>query len=252
MNILISGYLGFMGRAVGALCKSSYLDAEFVIGVDRLTETNEEKRRYSSFAEIKDSSLVDCIIDFSSSSATESLLAFATERKIPAVIATTGHSQDALRRIRKSASVIPVFYSANMSFGTALMAELAKRTVSIYCDADIEIIERHHNRKNDAPSGTAKMIFDAISEVRPDSVAVLGRSGSRRNEKEVGIHSLRMGGVVGEHEIIIATELETITISHRAENRTLYAKGALMAAKFTVDCAPGLYGMKNLTHECFK
>ncbi len=253
MNVLICGYLGFMGRAVEELCKNSYLDAEFVMGVDRLANMNEEKHRFSSFSEIKDSSLVDCIIDFSSPVATENLLAFATERKIPAVIATTGHSHDALRSIRKSSSGIPIFYSANMSFGTALMAELAKRTVSAYCDADVEIIEKHHKRKNDAPSGTAKMLFDAISEVRPDSVAVCGRRGeSRRGEKEIGIHSLRIGSAVGEHEIIIATDLETITIRHRAENRALYAKGALMAAKFLVNCVPGLYGMKNLTYECFR
>ena len=134
-----------------------------------------------------------------------------------------------------------------MSFGVALLVELAKKTAEAMPDAEIEIIEKHHDRKLDAPSGTAKMLADAIKEVRPDSYTVNGRSGhAKREQNEIGIHSLRMGNVVGEHEVIVATQTQTISLKHEAHSRAIFAEGALVAAEFLYKKPAGLYNMNDL------
>jgi 4-hydroxy-tetrahydrodipicolinate reductase len=145
---------------------------------------------------------------------------------------------------------IPIFYSANMSIGVSLLVELAKKTAAAMPNADIEIIEKHHNRKVDAPSGTALMLFEEIRTVREDAVAKLGRSGQcKRTTNEIGVHALRMGNVVGEHEVIVCTPNQTITLKHEAHNRALFAEGALTAVPFIVKQGAGIYNMKDMLKD---
>ncbi len=246
MNILLNGILGHMGREVEKLCKNGYRGANLVLGVD-LGADGTDARVVKSFNEVGSDANIDCIVDFSHHSATGALLAFATERNLPTVVATTGHTEDEIAAIHKAAEKIPVFYSGNMSLGIALLIELAKTAAIAMPEAEIEIIEKHHDRKVDAPSGTALMLANAITEVRPESYNHLGRSGhGKRTPEEIGIHSIRMGNIVGEHEVIIGTQSQTITLKHEAHDRALFAEGALAAAAFMTNVPAGLYDMKNL------
>ena len=250
MNIILNGALGFMGREVVKLCDSCYRGARLAYGVDVGGSDKSDFLIYRSLNEIPDTDSVDCIVDFSHHSATEALVEFAMDKKIPLVLATTGHTDDELAMIKEAANEIPLFYSGNMSLGIALLVELAKTTAEAMPEAEIEIIEKHHDRKLDAPSGTALMLANGIKEVRPDAYTNLGRSGhGKRTHEEIGIHSIRMGNIVGEHEVIIGTQNQTITLKHEAHSRALFAEGALAAAEFICDKAPGLYDMKSLVNS---
>lgn len=243
MNILLNGICGFMGREVVKLCESGYRGASLAFGVD----PNGDGNCYTSFDSIPSVEGVDCIIDFSHHSATVALLEFAVENNLPLVLCTTGHTEEECKLIKEASEKIPLFYSGNMSLGIAMLIELAKSTAAAFPEAEIEIIEKHHNRKVDAPSGTALMLADAICEVRPELVANCGRSGAgRRAENEIGIHSIRMGNIVGEHEVIIGTPSQTITLKHEAHNRALFAEGAVAAAAYLVNCPKGMYDMKSM------
>lgn len=246
MKILINGILGFMGKEVRKLCDASYRGSEFFAGVDVFAK-GDEQNVYSSLDSVPNVNEADCIVDFSHHEATPKLLEYAISKNVPVVLATTGHTDEEITLIREASLKIPVFYSANMSLGIALLVELAKKTAEAMPDAEIEIIEKHHNRKIDAPSGTALMIANALKEVRPDSYANNGRSGQgKRTKSEIGIHAIRMGNIVGEHEVIIGTENQTITLRHDAHSRALFAEGALAAAAFIADKPAGLYDMKSL------
>lgn len=246
MNILINGILGFMGKEVRKLCEASYRDSSFVCGVDAFAN-GDEPNVYSTFDAVENIDKVDCIVDFSHHSVSPSLLEYAVVHNLPVVLATTGHTEDEIKAIYEASKKIPVFYSANMSLGIALLVELAKKTAEAMPDAEIEIIEKHHNRKLDAPSGTALMIANALKEVRPDSYMNNGRSGQgKRTKNEIGIHAIRMGNIVGEHEVIVGTENQTITLRHEAHSRALFAEGALAAASFIIGKSAGLYDMKSL------
>ena len=246
MKILINGILGFMGKEVRKLCDASYRGSEFFAGVDVFAKGDEENV-YSSLEAVPNVNEVDCIVDFSHHEATPKLLEYAISKNVPVVLATTGHTPEEIGVINEASNKIPVFYSANMSLGIALLVELAKKTAEAMPDAEIEIIEKHHNRKIDAPSGTALMIANALKEVRPDSYANNGRSGQgKRNKNEIGIHAVRMGNIVGEHEVIVGTENQTITLRHEAHSRALFAEGALAAAAFIADKPAGIYDMKSL------
>jgi 4-hydroxy-tetrahydrodipicolinate reductase len=149
--------------------------------------------------------------------------------------------------IERAAEKIAIFRSANMSIGVAILADFAKRAAALMPDADIEIVEKHHNQKLDAPSGTALMLANEIKESKTDATFVCGRYGhQKRTEKEIGIHALRMGGVIGEHEVILATPTETITLKHEAHTRALFADGALVAAAYLVGKPAGIYNMKDI------
>ena len=246
MNILVSGINGQMGKEVAILCKNGYRGASLACGVDLVPSSSEDVTVYKSFDEIREEK-IDCIVDFSHHSAVKALLDFAVFRGIPTVVATTGHTKDELDAINRAAEKIAVFFSANMSLGVALLVELAKTAALAMPDAEIEIIEKHHNRKLDAPSGTALMISSAIKEVRPTAYENCGRSGQgKRCSDEIGIHAIRMGNIVGEHEVIIGTQTQTITLKHEAHSRTLFAEGAIAAAAFIVTRPTGLYDMKSL------
>lgn len=245
MNLLINGFLGYMGREVVALCTKGYRGARFSVGVDRCAVAG--KNIYSSCSMIGTSPGVDCIVDFSHHTAVGEVMELAARLKIPTVIATTGHTEDELSLIRHTAGLVPVFHSANMALGVALLVELARTAALAMPDAEIEIVEKHHNRKVDAPSGTALMIADAIRDVRPEAYVNSARCGlSPRTAHEIGIHAIRIGNSVGEHEVMIATANQTITLKHEAHSRTLFAEGAIAAAEFIIGCPRGLYDMKSL------
>ncbi|MDD6154365.1 MAG: 4-hydroxy-tetrahydrodipicolinate reductase [Eubacteriales bacterium] len=189
----------------------------------------------------------DVVIDFSVHTAVTELCEFCTVNKIPAVICTTGFTESELDTINKTSEYIPVFRSANMSVGIALLTRFAKEAAAVMKNCDIELVEAHHNRKLDAPSGTALMLADAVREVRPNVHYQYGRSGaSKRQPDEIGIHSIRMGNVTGIHELYFATDSQTITIKHEAHDPALFAEGAIAAAKFLVNCPKGMYNMDDL------
>lgn len=247
MNILLNGICGHMGREVVKLAEIGYRGANLAVGVDPSSDGSEAPLSVKSFKDIIEINNVDCIVDFSHHSCVSELLDFAVENNIPTVVATTGHTPEEIAKIHEAAKRIPVFFSANMSLGVALLVELAKTAAKSMPDAEIEIVEQHHNRKIDAPSGTALMLANAICEVRPEAYVNTGRSGQgKRTPEEIGIHAIRMGNIVGIHEVIVGTQNQTITLKHEAHSRALFAEGALAAAAFLVECDAGLYDMKSI------
>ena len=245
MRILICGVGGRMGREVAKLTLDGVRGAVPVAGFDVIPVDTREFRTYTDWNAVEETP--DCIIDFSHHSATRALLELATARGIPAIIATTGHTDEELAEIDAAAKKIAIFRSANMSLGVALLVELAKLTAKTFPDADIEIIEKHHNRKLDAPSGTALLLANAIRQIRTRAQLVFGRQGqAKRMPDEIGVHAIRMGNIIGEHEVIVGTDTQTITLKHEAHSRALFAEGALAAAEFLIGKPAGLYDMASM------
>ena len=245
MRILLCGYGGHMGREVRA-CAERVADCEIIAGVDPMIPA--DGVCVPSFAECK--AEADVIIDFSHHSMTGAMLDYAEAKKLPVVLATTGQTEDEKARILEAAKQIPVFLAANYSLGIATLTDLVKRAAALYPDGEIEIIEQHHDRKIDAPSGTALALFRAVQEVRPGAKAVTGRSGmGKREPEDVGIHAIRMGNIVGVHEVMIGTQNERITLKHEAFSRGVFAEGSLKAAAFIIGKTPGMYDMKDLINE---
>ena len=192
----------------------------------------------------------DVLIDFSSAQGTEALLDYCKGRGLALVLCTTGQTDEQKASIYEAAKSIPLFFSANMSLGVALLSDMVKRAAAALPDADIEILEIHHNRKVDAPSGTALLLADAAKASRPELSVVTGRSGSSKREaNDISISSIRMGDVVGTHEVMFNMGADTITLKHEAHDRALFAHGALRAAKFLVGKPAGLYDMESLVKE---
>ena len=239
MKIIVHGASGRMGCEVIKIIERSD-DLALAAKVDLFGE--------DTLGSLDDfSGEADCVIDFSNHAATKPLLESAIKKNLPVVLATTGHTQEELSLISEAAKTIPVFFSANMSLGVAVLCSLAKSAAAAFPDADIEIVEKHHNRKLDVPSGTALMLADSIKEVRPEAEYVIGRHEYGKREKnEIGIHSLRLGNVVGEHEIIISTDTQILTLKHEAQSRNLFAEGAVSAARFLVGRGAGLYQMRDI------
>ncbi len=245
MRILLNGYDGHMGREVRA-CAERDVNSTIVAGVDPMAP--ESEICVPSFNEC--TAEADVIIDFSHHSMTGELLDFAEAKKLPVVLATTGQTEEEKDRIRQAARNIPVFLAANYSLGIAVLTDLVKRAAALYPDAEIEIVEQHHDRKLDAPSGTALSLFNAVQEVRPAATANCGRSGQgKRTVDEVGIHAIRMGNIVGVHEVMIGTQNERITLKHEAFSRGVFAEGSLKAAAYIIGKKPGIYDMKDLINE---
>ena len=244
MRVLVHGITGHMGQIIASLAKEGFADSTLAGGVspDVETEGNGLFRSFDS-CDVQ----ADVVVDFSFHTATKALLDYCISRNLPVVVATTGHTAEEKVAIVSASERIPVFYSANMSVGVAVLADLAKRTAASFPNADIEIVETHHNRKVDVPSGTALMLADSIKEARPEAVFNIGRhENGRRKPEEIDILSLRIGNVVGIHEILVSTGNETITLKHEAHSRALFGEGALRAASFICGKAPGLYNMKDM------
>lgn len=246
MKILISGALGHMGRAVAAQASADGI--EIVAGVDALQGDCFFPCHTSLDA------LPDCsgavIVDFSRPEALTSLLAYAVKNHLPVVLATTGYTPEQEQEVDQAARQIPVFRSANMSVGVALLRHLCQEAAKVLGETfDVEIVEAHHNRKVDAPSGTALLLFDAINNAYDEPrYAQLGRGGRncKRQHNEIGIHALRGGTVTGEHEVCFFGPAERIRLSHSAEDRSVFASGALKAAAYLQGKAPGRYTMEDL------
>ena len=244
MKIIIHGSTGRMGQnLIRAVEKKGHVLAA---GVSVDQETNAAEKKYHSLPEFTGEA--DLIIDFSHHTAIGAVLEYAEERQLPVVIGTTGHTPEEKARIAAAAERIPVFQSGNMSVGVALLVQLAKQTAKVFPDAEYEIVETHHNQKLDVPSGTALMLADGIKAVRPGTTYNIGRpENGKRTAEEIGIHSLRMGNVVGVHEVQVCTGTQTITLKHEAHDRMLFAEGAVAAAEYLVQqSAAGLYNMETM------
>lgn len=247
MKILISGALGYMGREVARQAQSEGI--EVVCGVD-VAQGQADFPIYTDFAQIPSETEVDVIVDFSSPAGLDGLLTWALARKVPAVLATTGYREEQLDQLDEAAKQIPLFRSGNMSLGVAVLQALSRKAAQILGDSfDVEIVEAHHNRKVDAPSGTALMLLDAVKAgLGTTYEAQFGRHGRacKRKAEEIGVHSLRGGTVTGEHEVYFFGPSERVTLHHTAENRSVFAVGALRAASFLREKSPRIYNMEDL------
>ena len=240
MKAILCGANGAMGKLIDGILGQEVVGRVSIDGENNVPKT---------FAELG-SCGGDVIIDFSHHSAVADVLAYAGEHGCAAVIGTTGHTPEEKEMIYAAARDIPVFYSGNMSLGIAVLCKLAKEAARFFPDADIEIVEVHHNRKVDAPSGTALMLFEAVKKVRPQAKAHCGRAGEGKRQKEdIGISSLRLGSVVGVHEVHIHTGTQSLTLRHEAVTRAMLADGGVEAARFMEGKAPGLYNMQDLLEE---
>lgn len=237
MRAVICGANGAMGQLICGILGDEVVGRVSIDGQNGVPKTFEELGHVDA----------DMVIDFSHHTAISAVLSYAKEIGASAVIGTTGHTPEEKQLIFNAAKGIPVFYSGNMSLGVAVLCRLAKQAASYFPDADIEIVEVHHNRKVDAPSGTAQMLFHAIEEVRPQAVAHCGRAGEgKRTKAEIGISSLRLGSTVGIHEVLIHTGKECLTLKHEAISRAMLADGAVAAARFLSGKPVGLYNMERM------
>ena len=237
MRAVICGANGAMGKLIDGILGSE------VVGRVSIDGENGVPRTFAELGVVD----ADMLIDFSHHSAIAEVLSYAEKIGCAAVIGTTGHTAEEKELISAAAKKIPVFYSGNMSLGIAVLCRLAKQAASFFPDADIEIVETHHTRKVDAPSGTALMLFNAIKEVRPQATANCGRAGEgKRTKDEIGISSLRLGNVVGVHEIHIHTATQSLTLRHDAITRGMLAEGAVDAARFMAGKPTGLYNMESV------
>ena len=240
MRAVVCGANGAMGKLICGIL------GEEVIGKVSIDGENKVPKTFAELGMVE----ADVVIDFSHHTAIADVLNYAKQIGAAAVIGTTGHTPEEKALIYAAAEEIPVFYAGNVSLGIAVLCRLVKDAARYFPDADIEIVEVHHTRKVDAPSGTAHMLFEAVKQVRPQATAHCGRAGEgKRTPQEVGISSLRMGNVVGIHEIHICTPSQTLTLRHEAANRAMFADGAVAAAEFVAGKAPGLYNMEDFLSE---
>jgi len=247
-NIIVSGINGRMGRAIEEMCKTS--DRYTIIGgVDVSLGVPHEFPVVSDINEL--SGKADALIDFSHHSAASKLCEYAVKTNTPVIFCTTGYTDEELAIINEASKKVAVFRSGNMSLGINLLIELSKKAAEILEGFDIEIIEQHHNQKLDAPSGTALMIADGIKNVKQDSEYIYDRTKVRqkRAQNEIGIHSVRGGSIVGEHEVLFAGRNENITLRHSALSREVFADGALKAAEFISGKGAGMYNMSDCLKE---
>ena len=246
LKILVSGACGKMGKAVCACA----LEKGYTVacGVDACGKENASFPVYPGFSDVKEK--VDVIVDFSRPELLGDLMAFAEKTKTPCVIATTGLNEVQKARLQELSKTVSVFYSANFSLGVSVLCALCRRAAKALKDEfDIEILEKHHRQKVDAPSGTALMIADAISSVldeKPEYVFDRSKKSSPRAKEEIGFSSVRGGSIVGEHDVIFAGDQEVLTVSHSAADRAIFASGALKAAQFLVSQKPGFYTMDSM------
>ena len=251
LKVGLSGCNGVMGRVVNSVI-DKLDDVEIVYGIDRSVDKFENSYKvYESVESVEE--ICDVIIDFSNPANLNGLLNLCVAKKIPLVIATTGISEHQEENIKKASEFIAIFKSSNTSLGVNVLIDLVKKATSVLGESfDIEIIEKHHNKKLDAPSGTAHMIANAINEEMDNTMEYkYGREGktSKREPKEVGIHAIRGGTIPGEHTVVFAGMDEVIEIKHEALSKAIFAKGAVEAAKFVSDKECGVYNMNDLINK---
>ncbi len=281
MRVLLHGCNGKMGKVMARIIAETP-DMEVVYGVDRIAHGVRDGKGplsertvssvpadssaafpvYGSLDDVprpgdgqasnRDSGF-DIVIDFSHHSAIEGLLAFGLDRKVPLLICTTGFSPDEKARMKEASEHIPILHSANMSLGVNLLVSLVKEAARVLGDSfDIEIVEKHHNQKLDAPSGTAFMIADSINETLAGSLEyIYGRhtKTERRQRRELGIHAVRGGAIVGEHDVIFAGQGEVLQVTHSALSKDVFAYGAVKAARFLVLQGAGFYSMEDVIRD---
>lgn len=250
VNIAICGANGKMGKTIYN-CVKNRDNIKIVGGIDVNTDKYADFEIVSSPREL--STKPDVIVDYSHPSVLKSLLEYCLTTGTPVVLATTGYSDEQINEIKKASEQIPVFFSWNMSLGINLLVGLAKKATEILGNQfDIEIIEKHHNQKVDAPSGTALMIANSINEtLETPHNYIYDRHSQRkkRDKNEIGIHTVRGGTIVGEHEVIFAGNDEIISLKHVATSKTVFAEGSLNACVFLKDKSAGIYDMSNLISE---
>lgn len=246
-NVILNGCFGRMGKVITDIVSKSE-SLKICAGVDAFSTGNADFPVYKHLGDVKEKA--DVIIDFSNPSALSDLLSYAVGTNTPIVLATTGFSSSQIDEIRSTSKKIPIFFTFNMSLGINLLTALSKKAALVLGnDFDIEIIEKHHNQKLDAPSGTAIMLANSINEVYGDSLQYeYDRHSKRmaRPKNEIGIHSVRGGTIVGEHEVIFAGKDEVISLSHSAASRDVFASGAVRAAEYICNKPAGLYDMNML------
>lgn len=251
-KILLHGCSGRMGRVISSTV-ANFNNLEIVAGIDRFKSNELEYPIFDSL----DTCTVeyDVLLDFSSAAALKSLLDFSIKTCKPIVICSTGFSNEDLNLINETSNTIPLFRSGNMSVGINLLNNLLRKiTPFLYNNYDIEVIEKHHNQKLDSPSGTAILLADTIKEsIKEETSFVHGRNGiAKREHKEIGIHAVRGGGIVGDHEVIFAGTGEVIELSHKAISREVFAVGALKACEYMGSISnPGLYDMDDVLNLNF-
>lgn len=254
VKAIMHGCNGKMGQMITGLVAADE-EIEIVAGVDAF---GEGKNDYPVFKSLDACDVAaDVIIDFSNSSAVDGLLAYCVEKKIPCVLCTTGLSKEQIEKTKEAAAQVAILRSANMSLGINMLLKLLKEATGILAPAgfDIEIVEKHHNQKLDAPSGTALALADSINEELDNSYKyVYDRSQVRekRSEKEIGISAVRGGTIVGDHDVIFAGADEVITFSHRAYSKAVFGKGAIQAAKFLAGRPAGMYDMSDVISASMK
>ena len=237
MRAVLCGANGAMGKLICGIL------GDEIVGKVSIDGENGVPKTFAELGKVE----ADVVIDFSHHTAVKDVLDYAKAIGAAAVIGTTGHTAEEKAMIFTAAEEIPAFFSGNMSLGIAVLCRLAKEAAKFFPDADIEIVEIHHNRKVDAPSGTAHMLFNAIKEVRPEAYENCGRAGEgKRTKDEIGISALRMGSVVGVHEVHIHTGSQHLTLKHEAVTRAMLADGAVAAARFMEGKAVGFYNMESI------
>lgn len=246
MRIVLVGATGQMGRVVTEVVKETP-DAQVVAGVSAELDVAVGYPIYSTIDQVTEAA--DVIIDFSTPVLAPSISAYAAEKNIPAVFATTGFTEDEKSAIVKASEKVGILQSGNMSLGINLLESLVKQASKILREFDVEIIEKHHNQKKDAPSGTAKMLAEAANSGRDGSLRpVYGREGRecQRKMDDIGVHAIRGGTIVGEHQVLFAGTDEVVSLTHQAHSKKIFAKGALTAARFVCEVDSGFYTMEDI------
>ena len=237
MKVVVCGANGAMGKLICGIFGNE------VVGKVSIDGENNVPKTFADLGKVE----ADVVVDFSHHTAIADVLAYAKQIGAAAVIGTTGHTEEEKALINAAAREIPVFFAGNVSLGIAVLCRLVKQAASYFPDADIEIVEIHHTRKVDAPSGTAHMLFNAVKEVRPNAWENCGRSGEgKRTKDEIGVHALRMGNVVGIHEVHINTGNQTLVLKHESGSRAMLADGAVAAARFMEGKEKGFYNMESI------
>ena len=251
MNVIMHGCNGMMGRMITELIKED-TQVEIVAGIDIYDDGHND---YPVFASVNDCDVeADVIIDFAAAKAEDALLDYCEKKQIPVVVCTTGLTDEQIEHVRKTACKVAVLKSANMSLGINMLMKLLQDATKILAPAgfDVEIVERHHNKKVDAPSGTALALADSIKEVLGDDYYYKydrSQDHKKREKKEIGISAVRGGTIVGDHDVIFAGTDEVITFSHTAYSRAIFGKGAIQAAKYLAGKPAGFYHMSDVINE---